>query len=406
MPNRPTKPTFALRKFFLFMRRVIRIKAMQGLYTYFNNKTVNWTDLCQKVYDSLIEVPEFYNSTDAHEKQGFQKLLEVLQQEAFEGKLELSELMPNQQWLGRLAQHTFTLWENENRKEIDRIRQTALSDIKNQAATEVAFWQLFSSLLQWTSDVEDRKQNKLIPVAPSPAHELKILNHPFWKNLLLGLHPEKGSPPAALRSFDREQMGRIYQSLFNELPEYQEFKNKKEVSDSEMEDIWKVLYRKLYRSEVFNEVMGETDLHWSENRIFLEVRLKSTHRKLAVGEIPDFAPNREEEDEFSSFFKTLLDSCLTSFEADEYMIRKVLTTWDPERISILDRYLIHLAITELRQFPHIPIKVTINEYLEIAKAYSTPNSSGFINGIVDKLAKNLRSEGAIKKSARGLMDNR
>lgn len=388
------------------MRRVIRIKALQGLYSYFNNKTVNWVDTTQKVADSLIEDPNFYNTTDPLAKQGIQKLLEVLQEEAFQGKIEVTELPESQRWIGLLAQKTMATWNNENRNELSRIHSTALRDVENQVAVEVTFWQLFSSLLQRTWEVEERKQNNLLPTEPTPAHELKILDHPFWKNLLHALHPEKGSPPVGLKSFDKEMMIRLYQSIFNELPEYQEFKNKKEVSDQEMEEIWKVLYRKLFRSEIFNEVMGENDLHWSENRIFLEVRLKQTFKKLSLGETPTFELDREEAEEFGQFFKILLDESIAHFEDDEDLIRNVLITWDPERIALLDRHLIHLAINELRSFPHIPIKVTINEYLEIAKAYSTPSSAGFINGVVDKLAKTLRAEGAIKKSARGLMDNR
>lgn len=388
------------------MRRVIRIKAMQGLYTYFNNKTVNWGDICQKISDGLIEEPKFYNSTDPLEKQGIQKLLELLQQEAFEEKIEVNELPENQRWIGLLAQKTKSDWNNENKRELARIQSMAMRDIENQVAAEVAFWQLFSSLLQRTWDVEDRKQYNLLPTEPSPAHELKILDHPFWKNLLLALHPDKGNPPLGLKSFEKELMIRLYQNIFHELPEYQEFKNKKEVSDLEMEEIWKVLYRKIFRSEIFNEAMSENDLHWSENRIFLEVRLKNTFKKLSQGQVPVFDLDREEADEFGQFFKVLLDKSITNFEEDDDQIRNVLITWDPERIAILDRLIIHLAINELRNFPHIPVKVTINEYLEIAKAYSTPNSAGFINGVVDKLAKLLRAEGSIKKSARGLMDNR
>jgi N utilization substance protein B len=60
----------------------------------------------------------------------------------------------------------------------------------------------------------------------------------------------------------------------------------------------------------------------------------------------------------------------------------------------------------MRKFPHIPVKVTINEYLEIAKAYSTPGSAGFINGVVDKMSKRLQQAGKIRKSAKGMMDNK
>ena len=77
--------------------------------------------------------------------------------------------------------------------------------------------------------------------------------------------------------------------------------------------------------------------------------------------------------------------------------------WDKERIADLDTILIKMAICEFLKFPSIPVKVTINEYLEIAKEYSTPKSSIFINGILDKLSKEYKEEGKLNKIGRGLM---
>ncbi|OEK08917.1 transcription antitermination factor NusB [Flavivirga aquatica] len=77
--------------------------------------------------------------------------------------------------------------------------------------------------------------------------------------------------------------------------------------------------------------------------------------------------------------------------------------WDSERIASVDYVLLQMAICELNNFPSIPVKVTINEYLEVAKEYSTPKSSIFINGILDKLVKEYEASGALKKIGRGLL---
>ena len=77
--------------------------------------------------------------------------------------------------------------------------------------------------------------------------------------------------------------------------------------------------------------------------------------------------------------------------------------WDKERIAELDTIILKMAICELLKFPSIPIKVTLNEYLEIAKEYSTPKSSIFINGILDNLVKDFQAEDKIKKAGRGLL---
>ncbi len=77
--------------------------------------------------------------------------------------------------------------------------------------------------------------------------------------------------------------------------------------------------------------------------------------------------------------------------------------WDVERIAEIDTIILKMAICELLKFPSVPIKVTLNEYLEIAKEYSTPKSSIFINGVLDNLVKEFQANDKIRKSGRGLL---
>lgn len=98
------------------------------------------------------------------------------------------------------------------------------------------------------------------------------------------------------------------------------------------------------------------------------------------------------------FKKTFLNRTALNNE-----IAERTTNWDSERIANLDAVLLQMAICEFQKFPSIPVKVTINEYLEIAKEYSTPKSSFFINGILDKIVKEYTSQGKLNKIGRGLM---
>lgn len=98
------------------------------------------------------------------------------------------------------------------------------------------------------------------------------------------------------------------------------------------------------------------------------------------------------------FKKTLLNK--TSLNKE---IEQKTQNWDSDRIATVDFVLLQMAICELKNFPSIPVKVTINEYLEIAKEYSTPKSSVFINGILDKLVKEYEENGTLNKIGRGLI---
>ena len=98
------------------------------------------------------------------------------------------------------------------------------------------------------------------------------------------------------------------------------------------------------------------------------------------------------------FKKTILNATTINEE-----IAQKTKNWDADRIANLDYVLLQMGVCELQHFPSIPVKVTINEYLEIAKEYSTPKSSIFINGILDKIVKEYQDAGNLNKVGRGLM---
>ncbi|MCH7524193.1 MAG: transcription antitermination factor NusB [Bacteroidetes bacterium] len=116
-----------------------------------------------------------------------------------------------------------------------------------------------------------------------------------------------------------------------------------------------------------------------------------------------FLPQLFKDKEDKDFALTLLKKTLLNANifSDEIAIKT--TNWDKDRIAKIDFALLQMAICEFLKFPSIPIKVTINEYLEIAKEYSTPKSSIFINGILDKIVKEYDAKGTLNKVGRGLL---
>lgn len=116
-----------------------------------------------------------------------------------------------------------------------------------------------------------------------------------------------------------------------------------------------------------------------------------------------FTPKLLKDDEDLVFAKDLLAKTLLKDQALSKEIEGKTPNWDKDRIADIDGILLKMAICELLYFPSIPERVTINEYLEIAKEYSTPKSSIFINGILDKLVKEYKADGKLKKVGRGLL---
>ena len=88
-----------------------------------------------------------------------------------------------------------------------------------------------------------------------------------------------------------------------------------------------------------------------------------------------------------------------------YLIAERTKNWEVDRIALSDMIMLKMAVTEVLKFDQIPVKVTLNEYIDISKDYSTPQSKVFINGVLDKIVEELRKQDKVKKTGRGLVEN-
>jgi N utilization substance protein B len=104
------------------------------------------------------------------------------------------------------------------------------------------------------------------------------------------------------------------------------------------------------------------------------------------------------------FAKSLVHTVLQHTKEIDRIIKSKVMHWESDRIAVIDRMILRMGIAELLYFPDIPPKVTINEAIEIGKAYSTANSGRFINGVRDAILEHLRDSGTLQKSGRGLLE--
>ncbi len=104
------------------------------------------------------------------------------------------------------------------------------------------------------------------------------------------------------------------------------------------------------------------------------------------------------------FTKELVTKTIVNRKDLDEMIKNKVANWEMERIALIDRILLRIAITELLYFPDIPPKVSINEVIEIAKVYSTAKSGKFVNGILDAILADLKNSGKLNKTGRGLIE--
>lgn len=219
--------------------------------------------------------------------------------------------------------------------------------------------------------------------------------------------------PGLREAFEKRKLKQWYLNeeyirlLLKELLEsdlYLEYANKP-VSYEEDRDFLVEAFRELIApNEKIYEFLEDEGITWVDDIPLVNTFLLKKLRKVKPDApdtyfLPPLLKNREDMDfAIELLEKTLLRSAELGAE-----IEGKTPNWDKERIAELDGILLKMAIAELLFFPSIPERVTINEYLEIAKEYSTPKSSIFINGVLDKLTKDYQASGRLKKAGRGLL---
>lgn len=162
----------------------------------------------------------------------------------------------------------------------------------------------------------------------------------------------------------------------------------------------------LLKNQSVADFFDEQDPFWDENQEIVIGMLTKTFKKLKNHgdfELIRLSPNWEEDKEY---LFDLLKLGLNCPEEITQRIEQKTKNWDLERLANTDRHILELALQEMIEFPSIPVKVTINEYLEVAKKYSSPQSKQFINGVLDVISKEMIADKTIRKSGRGLIDNK
>jgi N utilization substance protein B len=158
-------------------------------------------------------------------------------------------------------------------------------------------------------------------------------------------------------------------------------------------------------SDNFEQYIEEISLHWpGDMNMAVAPALIKTCEAAVEEEDIKLAPLYKDPEDDKKFVLELFRKTVLENEASSILIGEKTKNWEVDRIAVMDVILMQMAITELKSFASIPVKVTLNEYIEISKTYSTPKSRQFINGILDKLVADFREKGLIQKSGRGLME--
>lgn len=287
-------------------------------------------------------------------------------------------------------------------------RKKALLDLEAEIeSNKTTYVQLLVFLIEIARQADLTEENKNLK---TPFNESEFQNN----KILQTLKSDDGQLASQLESVPHkdkiiENTKRIYKEQIRDDQEYQAYLIRGAGDWDADFEIIKYLLREFVSDNESNQSFFEVlSSRWRENKKPIASMVSRTLKSIyeSKGEdiiIAEVSANWDEDWEFTvNLYKNYWN------KSDQFssMLSAYSKNWDIDRINPIDRICLLMAMVEMTEFKNIPIKVTINEYLELGKKYSTPKSRQFLNGMLDKLSNVLKDQGLIKKTGRGLIDNK
>jgi N utilization substance protein B len=199
---------------------------------------------------------------------------------------------------------------------------------------------------------------------------------------------------------DQEEFVR---SLYNKIEEsdfYKMYMDSDKNSYDEDREIWRLIYRHLIcNNEELDAVLEEMDLYWNDDKVIVDTFVLKTINRFTADSTDDQPLMPEYRDTSDQEFAIrLLQKAIANKDYYYDLIASTTRKWDIKRVALMDRIILQLALAEIISFPGIPVSVSINEYVEIAKMYSTSKSGKYINATLDNIAKRLTEENKLIKN--------
>lgn len=201
----------------------------------------------------------------------------------------------------------------------------------------------------------------------------------------------------------------LIKNLHNEVVNSEFYKEYMALESSDYETdkaIWVKFYKKIFaENEELGNVLEEISIYWNDDAELILSMVQKTIKKFdeKKGSKQPLLPLFKDIEDLD-FVKKLLRSSILNGKAYQDIISQTVKNWDVERLALMDMLIMQVSIAEAVEFKNIPVKVSMNEFIEISKMYSTHKSSVFINGVLDKVFKQYIEDGTIKKTGRGLME--
>jgi transcription antitermination factor NusB len=376
-------------------RRSLRIKVMQSLFALQQCKDATY-DLClERISENFA--PDL-NSMEVQDKAMLQQQkkesLKLFEKAFAEGQ---SLVVHEDKRIAKSVQEALKFHKDQVRKDTDFFHKNLIIEVEKIYDHYIATLSLvaaFSALAEADKKVSHKNfVNNTWIKALSNSEALKK------DAMRLGRHWQNNT----------EEVRHWFRDVVRQDNEYLNYLDRKNPSQEDQKKFINHLFKKVILGKtVINDFYEEEVLRWAEDKDIVKALVEKT--------VKSYEPETQKEislhtlslnwEDDKNFIETLYHTSTKLKPSHRELISANTRNWEVDRLPLTDRIILEMAIAELLSFPNIPVKVTINEYIELAKTYSTPKSRNFINGILDVIANELKESGEIKKSGRGLIDNK
>lgn len=298
-------------------------------------------------------------------------------------------------------------YHQSDTKDIKLSEKNLLNGIDQVFEMYIWMLSLINETIEYVSRDAEERANKHRPTAEDLNVNQKILTNRFYLSVLDNKEYLNGVRKYKVDwTFDPELAKSLFTTLKNST-EYAEYLAKTDDTIQSDKDIIKFIFKKvILKSSLAEQVFEDKFIYWPTDKEVLQALIAKTFKNFAS---ENFAENQLAEisgnwTEDREFVVNLFEQTIRHDAEYQALIAEKTQNWEPDRIAQMDTLLMKMAIVEFINFTSIPVKVTINEYLEISKEFSTPKSNSFINGILDKILAELKAGNKVRKSGRGLIE--
>lgn len=302
----------------------------------------------------------------------------------------------------RVLQFVYS-WNRTKHSDIDKLEKQFLKSLEKVEELYLYLLLLIVEIRDFASHYQDEAKNKQLPTSEDLNPNPKFINNAFIQKLKddSGLITKCNQHKL---SFTGHQS--LVRSLYFKMRESTIYTNYISTEGNDFQDDKKFTLqffsKWLIDIESLQDFLNEKNMFWDDDLPFISSMVVKTIKDANESEIQLFPLFKNKDDKHFSI-NLLRQSVINDAKFSELISNKT-QNWEIERVAQMDLILMQMALAELLKMPDIPIKVSINEYLELAKYYSTSNSKSFVNGILDNLMVELKEKGLIKKSGRGLIE--